>query len=72
MKHFQQTGPWQSLGIAGFRTVRKRKDRRLTPAEFDVTSELLAAYRAYVASSSVEGEDWPEHWALHDLPEIGG
>lgn len=43
--------------------VRKRTDRRANRVEFDVTAEMMVAFRAYNAGN-LEG---PEHWRLHDL-----
>lgn len=51
--------------------VRRRHDRRAERAEFAVTTGLLDAFRAYIASEPSE-VDWAQHWHLHDLLEEAG
>jgi hypothetical protein len=52
--------------------VRRRRDRRSTRVEFEVTPAIAQAFRAYVASDPVGGGEWPEHWTLHDLLDEAG
>lgn len=52
--------------------VRKRKEKRIERATFEITPELLAAYRAYIDSPASSGPEWAEHWRLHDLLEDAG
>lgn len=52
--------------------VRKRRDRRSTRVDFEVTPAIAEAFRAYLASEPVSGGDWVEHWTLHDLLDKAG
>lgn len=47
--------------------VRRRQDKRVNRAYFDVTPEMIDAFRAYIASEPNGGAAWKEHWRLHDL-----
>lgn len=52
--------------------VRKRRDRRSTRVDFEITPAIAAAFRAYIDSEPVGGGEWVEHWILHDLLDEAG
>lgn len=46
--------------------------RRSDRADFKVTPELAAAFRAYIDSVPQMTGGWAEHWRLHDLLDEAG
>lgn len=47
--------------------VRRRQNRRANRAGFVVTPEMVKAFRAYIDTDEPQGQQWSEHWTLHDL-----
>lgn len=45
--------------------VRRRQNRRSHRVDFEVTPEMMDAFRAFIDSDERPG--WPEQWHLHGL-----